>query len=87
MKGTMAYQILKDHLVDGTIEPGKEIGIRIDHCLLQDATGTMADLQFEALDIPRVKAELAVSSLAILSILSLPQNSPSKLAASMRPSV
>jgi len=61
MKGTMAYKILKDHLVDGIIEPGKEIGIRIDHCLLQDATGTMADLQFEALDIPRVKAELAVS--------------------------
>lgn len=61
MKGTLAYKILKDHLVEGTLEPGREIGIRIDHCLLQDATGTMADLQFEALGMPRVKAEKAVS--------------------------
>ncbi|HUT55368.1 MAG TPA: aconitate hydratase [bacterium] len=61
MKGTLASKVLQDHLVEGTLEPGQEIGIRIDHCLLQDATGTMADLQFEALDIPRVKCELAVS--------------------------
>jgi aconitate hydratase len=61
MKGTLVYKILKEHLADGSLETGKEIGIRIDHCLLQDATGTMADLQFEALDIPKVKAELAVS--------------------------
>lgn len=61
MKGTLAYKILKSHLVEGELDPGKEIGIRIDHTLLQDATGTMADLQFEAMDIPMVKCELAVS--------------------------
>ncbi len=61
MKGTLAHKILKAHLVEGELEPGKEIGIRIDQCLLQDATGTMADLQFEAMGIPKVKAELAVS--------------------------
>jgi len=61
MKGTLTEKILKDHLVEGELRPGAEIGIKIDHCLLQDATGTMADLQFEALDIPKVKCELAVS--------------------------
>ena len=61
MKGTMVEKILTAHLVDGILEPGNEIGIKIDNCLLQDATGTMADLQFEALEIPKVKAELAVS--------------------------
>ena len=56
-----AYKILKEHLADGRLEPGEEIGIRIDQTLTQDATGTMAYLQFEALSIPRVKTELSVS--------------------------
>ncbi|MBN1533723.1 MAG: aconitate hydratase [Spirochaetes bacterium] len=55
------YKILKEHLVDGLLEPGGEIGIRIDQTLTQDATGTMAYLQFEAMGIPRVKTEISVS--------------------------
>jgi aconitate hydratase len=58
---SVAYKILKEHLVDGRLEPGEEIGIRIDQTLTQDATGTMAYLQFEAMGIPRVKTELSVS--------------------------
>ena len=55
------YKILKDHLVEGTLEQGSEIGIRIDQTLTQDATGTMAYLQFEAMGMPRVRTELSVS--------------------------
>jgi aconitate hydratase len=54
-------KILREHLVEGEYEPGKEIGLRIDQTLTQDATGTMAYLQFEALGLDRVKNELAVS--------------------------
>ncbi len=61
MKGTVFYKILSEHLIEGTLEPGGEIGIRIDQTLTQDATGTMAYLQFEALGIPRVRTELSVS--------------------------
>jgi aconitate hydratase len=52
---------LGSHLVEGRLEPGTEIAIRIDQTLTQDATGTMAYLQFEAMDVPRVKTELSVS--------------------------
>lgn len=55
----LTRKILAAHLVEGTLVPGEEIGIRIDHTLLQDATGTMAMLEFEALGLPRVKAALA----------------------------
>jgi len=51
---------LKDHLVAGRLIPGEEIGIKIDHVLLQDATGTMAMLGFEALGVESVRAEIAV---------------------------
>ncbi len=61
MADTLAYKILKAHLVDGKLEPGHEIGIRIDQTLTQDATGTMAYLQFEALGLDKVKTELSVS--------------------------
>ena len=57
----LAYKILQEHLVEGELTPGKEIGIRIDQTLTQDATGTMAFLQFEAMGIDRVRAELSVS--------------------------
>ncbi|MFN3598416.1 MAG: aconitate hydratase [Aquificaceae bacterium] len=60
-KGTVAYKILKDHLVSGKLIPGEEIAIRIDQTLTQDATGTMAYLQFEAMGVDRVKTELSVS--------------------------
>lgn len=61
MKGTIFYKILSEHLVEGNLIPGDEIGIQIDQTLTQDATGTMAYLQFEALRIPRVRTELSVS--------------------------
>lgn len=57
----LAQKILQEHLVSGSLEPGKEISIRIDQTLTQDATGTMACLQFEAMNIPRVKTRLSVS--------------------------
>src|SRR3990170_329589 len=52
---------IRDHYVSGEKKPGKEVAIRIDQTLTQDATGTMAYLQFEAMGVPRVKTELSVS--------------------------
>lgn len=54
-------KIIKEHLVEGEMIPGTEIGIRIDHTLTQDATGTMAYLQFEAIGVPKVKTKRSVS--------------------------
>lgn len=61
MAKTLTEKILADHLLEGSLDKGQEIGIRIDQTLTQDATGTMAYLQFEAIGIPRVKTELSVS--------------------------
>jgi len=61
VKGTIVEQLLKNHLVCGELQPGEEIAIRIDQTLTQDATGTLAYLQFEALGIARVRTELSVS--------------------------
>ncbi|MHA1977195.1 MAG: aconitate hydratase [Candidatus Hodarchaeales archaeon] len=58
---SIAKKILQDHLVEGKYEVGEELGIRIDHTLTQDATGTMAYLQFEAMGLDTVKTELSVS--------------------------
>ncbi|MEG2118378.1 MAG: aconitate hydratase [Clostridia bacterium] len=58
---TIAQKILKSHLVSGKAEAGTEIGIKIDQTLTQDATGTMAYLQFEAMGTERVKTELSVA--------------------------
>ena len=58
---TLAQKIIKAHLVSGEMIPGTEIGLRIDQTLTQDATGTMAYLQFEAMNIDRVKTELSVA--------------------------
>ena len=58
---TLTEKIIRDHLVEGTLEKGSEIALRIDQTLTQDATGTMAYLQFEAMGIPRVKTELSVA--------------------------
>ncbi|MGB9902280.1 aconitate hydratase [Methanothrix sp.] len=58
---TLTERIFKDHLVDGTYEPGNEIGIRIDQTLTQDATGTMAYLQFESMGLEGIATELSVS--------------------------
>lgn len=57
----VVQKILKEHLVSGELTPGQEISIRIDQTLTQDATGTMAYLQFEAMGLDRVRNELAVS--------------------------
>ncbi|MBE3588652.1 MAG: aconitate hydratase [Thermoanaerobacteraceae bacterium] len=61
MGQNLTQKILAAHLVSGSLEPGTEIAIRVDQTLTQDATGTMAYLQFEAMHIPRVKTELSVS--------------------------
>ncbi|HPP49826.1 MAG TPA: aconitate hydratase [Spirochaetota bacterium] len=58
---SVCYKILQAHLKEGKLEPGTEIGIVIDQTLTQDATGTMAYLQFEAMGIDRVKTEISVS--------------------------
>ena len=58
---TIAQKIIKNHLVCGEMVTGTEIGLKIDQTLTQDATGTMAYLQFEAMGIDRVKTELSVA--------------------------
>lgn len=58
---TLTEKILREHLVDGTYEPGSEIGIRIDQTLTQDATGTMAYLQFESMGLLAIETDLSVS--------------------------
>ncbi len=58
---TVTEKIIAEHLVEGEMVPGSPIAIRIDQTLTQDATGTMAYLEFEAIGIPRVKTELSVS--------------------------
>ncbi len=58
---TLTEKILKAHLVDGEFVKGGEIGIRIDQTLTQDATGTMAYLEYEAMGVPRVKTEKSVA--------------------------
>ena len=58
---TIAEKIIKNHLVSGEMKAGEEIGLKIDQTLTQDATGTMAYLQFEAMGVERVKTELSVA--------------------------
>ncbi len=60
MAENLVTRILKDHLVSGSLEPGEEVGLRIDQTLLQDATGTMACLQFERMGVDRVQVDFAV---------------------------
>ena len=61
MKGTLVEKLLREHLVEGELVAGTEVGIRIDQTLTQDATGTMAYLQLEAIGLQRVRTELSVS--------------------------
>ncbi|MCL4322527.1 MAG: aconitate hydratase [Deltaproteobacteria bacterium] len=58
---SLTNKILKAHLVKGELKPGEEIAIKIDRTLTQDATGTMAYLQFEAIGVPSVRTDLSVS--------------------------
>ncbi len=57
----VAQKLISSHLVSGNMKPGEEIAISIDQTLTQDATGTMAYLEFEAMGIPKVKTKLSVS--------------------------
>lgn len=61
MGKNLVQKILKQHLISGELDPGKEIAIKIDQTLTQDATGTMAYLQFEAMGVPKAKTELSIS--------------------------
>ena len=61
MGKTIAQKIISAHLLSGDMTPGSEIALRIDQTLTQDATGTMAYLEFETMGIPRVKTELSVA--------------------------
>ncbi len=58
---TIAQKIIKNHLIEGDMTPGSEIALKIDQTLTQDATGTMAYLEFEAIGIDRVKTERSVA--------------------------
>lgn len=58
---TLTEKIIKAHIVDGEMIKGQEIGIRIDQTLTQDATGTMAYIEFEAMGVPRVRTERSVA--------------------------
>ena len=58
---TLAQKLIKSHLVEGEMIPGQEIGLKIDQTLTQDATGTMAYLEFEAMGVHRVKTERSVA--------------------------
>lgn len=61
MAETLAQKIIRAHLLHGDMTPGSEIALRIDQTLTQDATGTMAYLEFETMGIPRVRTELSVA--------------------------
>ena len=61
MGKTLAYKILENHLIEGTLKPGEEITIRMDQTLTQDSTGTMVYLQHEAMEVEGVKTELSVA--------------------------
>ena len=61
MGKNMVQKIMEAHLVSGRLNPGDEVGIAIDHTLLQDTTGTTALLQFKAMEIPRVRTKRSVA--------------------------
>ncbi|NUQ99496.1 MAG: aconitate hydratase [Streptomyces sp.] len=58
--GTVAHRLIEDHLVEGRMTPGEEIGLRVDQTLTQDATGTLVMQEFEALGVDRVRTEVSV---------------------------
>ena len=60
MTRNVAQKLIADHLVEGEPTPGREVGLRIDQTLTQDATGTMVMLELEAMDLPRVRTEVSV---------------------------
>ncbi len=79
MGKNLAQTVIARHLVSGRMEPGEEIGMAIDQTLTQDATGTMAFLQFEALGIPRVRTKFSVSYVDHNTLQSGPENADDHL--------
>jgi len=61
MSKSLAEKVIAEHLVEGRMEPGEQISLRVDHTLTQDSTGTLAYLEFEAMGVPRVKTKLSLS--------------------------
>ncbi len=61
MSVNLTYKILENHLVQGRLSPGETVGLKVDQTLTQDATGTMAYLQFERMGVKRVRTDLSVS--------------------------
>ena len=61
MSKTLAEKVLAQHMVEGKMDPGEQIGLRVDHTLTQDSTGTLAYLEFEAMGVPQVKTKLSLS--------------------------
>jgi len=61
MGKSLSEKVVGEHLVEGRMEPGEHIGLRIDHTLTQDSTGTLVYLEFEAMGVPRVKTKLSLS--------------------------
>jgi aconitate hydratase len=60
MAQNVTQKLIARHLLSGHMEPGEEIALKIDQTLTQDATGTLALLEFEAIGIPRVRTEISV---------------------------
>jgi aconitate hydratase len=60
MAQNVTQKLIARHLLSGQMEPGEEIALKIDQTLTQDATGTLALLEFEAIGIPRVRTEISV---------------------------
>lgn len=61
MARNVAEKIIEAHLVEGVMAPGEQVGLRVDHTLTQDSTGTLAYLEFEAIGIPQVRTKLSLS--------------------------
>ena len=61
MSKTLAEKVIARHLTEGKMAPGEQVGLRIDHTLTQDSTGTLAYLEFEAMGVPHVKTKLSLS--------------------------
>ena len=59
MKKNVSKKLIESHLLEGNMSPGEEIALKIDNTLTQDATGTLVMLEFEAMNIPRVKTEIS----------------------------
>ncbi len=76
---TLSEKIIRKHLISGEMIPGKEIGIKIDQTLTQDSTGTMVYLQFEAMEIDKVRTKLSVAYIDHNMLQSGPENADDHL--------